>query len=284
MDLKLDRTNHQGFRSDFLEWGPPTRKGLNGVLDINNVSKEFKGLLALNHVSFNVRQGQIKALIGPNGAGKTTLFNVISGLLTSTLGEIYFKDIKITGLKKHEICRLGLGRTFQIPRLFGQITTLENVKVGCHPRTKSEIFSCGLKTPFCRREAKEIENRSLEILHILGLEGRRNTLAENLPVGEQKMLEIGRALATSPSLMLLDEPVAGLNDPETERLAQMILTLRNDLNITILLVEHDMNLVMEVADEIVVLNHGEKIAEGNPREIQNSEEVIMAYLGKGFSY
>lgn len=166
------------------------------MLDINKVSKEFEGLLALNHVSFSVRQGQIKALIGPNGAGKTTLFNVISGLLTSTTGEIYFKNIKINGLRAHDICRLGLGRTFQIPRLFGQMTSLENVKVGCHPRTKSEIFSCGFKTPFCRREAKEIERCSLEILYILGLEGRGNTLAENLPVGEQKMLEIGRALAT----------------------------------------------------------------------------------------
>lgn len=253
------------------------------MLDINNVSKEFKGLLALNHVSFSVRQGEIKALIGPNGAGKTTLFNVISGFLPPTLGEIYFKGIKINGLKMYDICRLGLGRTFQVPRLFGQMTTLANVKAGCHPWTKSEIFSCGLKTPFCLGEAKRIEDHSLEIIHILGLEGRKNTLAENLPIGEQKMLEIGRALATSPSLLLLDEPVGGLNDLETERLAQKILTLRNDLGITIFLVEHDMNLVMEIADEIVVLNHGDKIAEGSSREIQNNEEVIMAYLGKGFS-
>jgi len=253
------------------------------LLIVEGVSKEFDGLLALNHVTFCVQKGQVKALIGPNGSGKTTLFNVISGFFRPNGGKIFFKDIKISRLKPYNICRLGLGRTFQIPRLFGQMTTLENVKVGCHSWTQSEIFSCGLRTPFYRREAKEIQRRSWEILRILGLEEKWDTLAENLPIGEQKILEIGRALAISPSLILLDEPAGGLNNLETGKLAQTILALRNDLNITILLVEHDMNLVMEIADEIVVLNHGDKIAEGNPREIQDNEEVIMAYLGRGFS-
>ncbi len=253
------------------------------MLNIKGISKEFDGLLALNQVTFNVQKGQIKALIGPNGAGKTTLFNLINGFLRPTAGEIYFKGINISKLKTHDICRLGLGRTFQIPRLFGQMTVLENVKTGCHAWTKSEIISCGLKTRFCRREAKEIERRSWEILRILGLEEKWSTLSVNLPIGEQKILEIGRALATSPSFILLDEPAGGLNDLETERLSRTILVLRNELDTTILLVEHDMNLVMEVADEIVVLNHGNKIAEGNPKEIQNNDEVITAYLGKGFS-
>ena len=253
------------------------------MLRIEDTSMKFGHLVALNGVGFAVNKGQIKALIGPNGAGKTTLFNIISGFLRSTVGDIFLNNEKITNRKPHQICLLGLARTFQIMRLFKEMTVLENIQAGCQPWTKSEIFSCGLKTLSCRREAKEIERRSWEILHLLGLEASLDTLAENLPIGEQKLLEIGRALATSPTLLLLDEPAGGLNEQETEKLAKTIFSLRDDLGITILLVEHDMNLVMEVADEIVVLNYGRQIAEGTPDDIRKMEEVIVAYLGKGAS-
>ncbi|MBW1801522.1 MAG: ABC transporter ATP-binding protein [Deltaproteobacteria bacterium] len=253
------------------------------MLRIEETTMKFGQLVALNGVGFEVNERQIKALIGPNGAGKTTLFNIISGFLRPTFGDIFFNNEKITNRKPHQICRLGLARTYQITRLFREMTVLENIKAGCQPWTKSEIFSCGFKTRFCRREAKEIEHRSWDIIHRLGLEASLDTLAENLPIGEQKLLEIGRALATSPSLLLLDEPAGGLNEQETEKLAKTIFALRDDLNMTILLVEHDMNRVMEVADEIVVLNYGRQIAEGPPEDIRKMEEVIVAYLGKGVS-
>ena len=249
------------------------------MLDVRQVAMEFEGLVALSGVSLTVREKEIKALIGPNGAGKTTLFNVVGGLFPCTRGEIFFKDRDITRMRSHQICRLGMARTFQIPRLFKQMTVLENVKTGCFPWTRSDIISCALKTPFCRREAQEIACFSEEILEVLGLKKEADTLAEKLPIGAQKLLEIGRALATKPAFVLLDEPAGGLNDRETEQLAETILRLRDSFGITILLVEHDMNLVMDVADTIVVLNHGEKIAEGTPGDIQNNEDVIAAYLG-----
>jgi branched-chain amino acid transport system ATP-binding protein len=250
------------------------------MLDVRQVSKEFEGLVALSGVSFTVREKEIKALIGPNGAGKTTLFNVVCGSFPCTHGEIFFRDRNITRLKSHQICRLGMGRTFQIPRLFKQMTVLENVKTGCFPWTRSDIIACALKTPACRNEAHKIQLFSEEILKAVGLRNEADTLAEKLPIGAQKLLEIGRALATKPVFLLLDEPAGGLNDRETEQLADTILMLRNSLGITILLVEHDMNLVMDIADTIVVLNHGEKIAEGTPEEIQRNEDVIAAYLGR----
>ena len=250
------------------------------MLDVDHVSKEFEGLVALADVSFSAHEKQIKALIGPNGAGKTTLFNVVSGLFHCNSGRISFKGVDITKMKSHKICRLGVARTFQIPRLFWQMTVLENVKTGCFPWTVSDVVACGLKTSSCRREAREIEAHSMEILGFLGLENQRAVPAAKLPIGEQKLLEIGRALATKPSFVMLDEPAGGLNDRETERLAENILMLKNSLGITVLLVEHDMNLVMDIADSIVVLNYGRKLAEGTPREIQNNEHVIEAYLGK----
>lgn len=264
-------------KSDRIETGTP-------LLRIEEISVEFGSLVALNRVSFDLLKGQVKALIGPNGAGKTTLFNVISGFVGPTTGSIHFAQADICRFKPHEICGLGLARTFQITRLFRGMTVLENVMVGCQPWTRSEIFSCGFRTPFCRAEARRIQERSLEILHLLGLSERGDTLAENLPIGEQKLVEIGRALATSASLLLLDEPAGGLNDLETERLARTILHLRNAMGMTILLVEHDMSLVLDVADEIVVLNYGRKIAEGPPQEIQRTEEVVVAYLGRGGTF
>jgi branched-chain amino acid transport system ATP-binding protein len=254
------------------------------LLRIEEISMQFGNLIALNRVSFDLQKGKVKALIGPNGAGKTTLFNVVTGFLEPTAGSIHFGQTDISLFRPHEICRLGLARTFQITRLFRGMTALENIMVGCQSWTHSEIFSCGFKTRFCRGEARRIEARSLEILHLLGLSERGKTLAENLPIGEQKLVEIGRALATSPSVLLLDEPAGGLNDPETERLAQTILHLRDTMGMTILLVEHDMNLVLDVADEIVVLNYGRKIAEGPPQEVQKMEDVVIAYLGKGSTF
>ncbi|MEW6669759.1 MAG: ABC transporter ATP-binding protein [Thermodesulfobacteriota bacterium] len=251
------------------------------LLRIEEISVRFGNLAALNRVGFDVISGQVKALIGPNGAGKTTLFNVISGFLKPATGSIHLGNTDITRLKPHEVCRLGVARTFQITRLFKGMTVLENIMVGCQPWTRSGIFSCGFRTSFCRDEARRIEVRSREILHFLGLSERGHTPAENLPIGEQKLVEIGRALATSASLLLLDEPAGGLNDAETERLARTIRHLQSAMGITILLVEHDMSLVLDVADEIVVLNYGRKIAEGPPPEVQTMEEVVTAYLGKG---
>ncbi len=249
------------------------------MLAINAIGKSFGGLIALNNVSFSVDGGSISALIGPNGAGKTTLLNIISGIFPPDIGKISFSGTTISNLPATKIARAGISRTFQQVELFGDMTVLENVMVGRYSRTRSGFISSGLRLPFVRKEEKETREKSIGILDYIGLNSRKNELASNLPLGEQRILEIGRALATEPCLLLLDEPAAGLNIRETRSLGEMIVRLRNEKNLTILLVEHDMDLVMRISDQIAVLNFGEVIAHGTPLEVQKNQAVIAAYLG-----
>jgi branched-chain amino acid transport system ATP-binding protein len=248
------------------------------LVEAADLTKEFGGLVAVDTVSFKVFNGQIKALIGPNGAGKTTIFNLLSGFEKPTRGRIKFKNKSIVGLKPHQIAALGLGRTFQNTQLFEELTVLENVKIGCHLKGKTEIWRAMLHFPPIKDEEDQIEERADRYLGLVGLREKKELLAGDLPQGERHLLEIARALAAEPELLLLDEPAAGLNNYETERLAETIYKIR-DSGVTIFLVEHDMGLVMEVSDEVIVLNYGRKIAEGPPLLIQKNEEVIQAYLG-----
>lgn len=249
------------------------------LLTLKNIGISFGGLQAVKKVSFQVFDGQIKALIGPNGAGKTTLFNLITGMLTPDRGEILFQGQVIQGLAPHQIATRGISRTFQIVQLFGHMTVLENVMVGRHVRTRAGLLAAALRLPWSRREEAVIRARSLEWLDFVGLPDRAHDLAANLPLGHQRLLEIARALATDPKLLLLDEPAAGLDITETERLKDLIYAIRAQ-GVSVLLVEHDMSLTMEVADEIVVLDHGDLLAEGEPRQIQRHPAVIAAYLGQ----
>jgi branched-chain amino acid transport system ATP-binding protein len=250
------------------------------LLSIKEIYKSFGGLMALRHISFDVKQGDIKALIGPNGAGKTTLLNIVSGIHQPDEGEVFFLGEKITHLAPSKIARKGISRTFQHVELFGNMTVIENIMVGRYAKTKAGFFSSGLKLPFVMKEEKKIQRKSEEILEYISLGHRKDELASNLPIGEQRILEIGRALATEPQLVLLDEPAAGLNIRETRDLGEIIKKIREELRITIVLVEHDMDLVMRISDSITVLNFGEVIAEGTPLEVQRNPEVIVAYLGE----
>jgi branched-chain amino acid transport system ATP-binding protein len=247
-------------------------------LEIRELSRSFGGLKAVNGVSFTVRTGSIKSVIGPNGAGKTTLFNLISGMLPCDSGIILQNGQEITGLQPHRIAKLGISRTFQTTKLFSRMTVLENVMVGRHSRTKAGLLSGVLNLPWTWKEEREIRERSLGLLDTLGLTDAAEEPASNLPFGKQRLLEIARALATEPSLLLLDEPAAGLNIYETREMADIVLKIRG-WGITVLLVEHDMSLVMDISDEIVVLNYGRKVAEGEPAQIQRDPEVIRIYLG-----
>ncbi len=249
------------------------------LLKAHRLHKSFGGLRAIEALDFVVREGQIKSIIGPNGAGKTTLFNLITGIFLPTGGTFEFAGRILNGLKPHRIARLGISRTFQNLELFGNMTALENVMLGRHCRTFSGIFSAGLRLRRMRKEEKETIEAAMAELCFMGLEKKAWRGATSLPLGEQKRLEIARALATQPKLLLLDEPAAGLNLRETHILSETILRIR-DRGITILLVEHDMSLVMGISDEVLVLNYGKKIAEGPPREIQRNPEVIAAYLGE----
>ena len=249
------------------------------ILSVKNLQKSFGGIQAIDSLDFSISQGQVKSVIGPNGAGKTTLFNLITGIYRPSDGILRFNGKILNGLKPYRIARLGISRTFQNLQLFANMTVLENVMVGRHSLTSAGLLSTGLRLSRMRREEKNIRKKALEELSFMGLETKPELEAVSLPLGEQKLLEIARALATSPRLLLLDEPAAGLNIRETEKLSQTILKIR-DRGITIILVEHDMSLVMEISDEILVLNYGSKIAEGPPREIQRNREVIAAYLGE----
>jgi len=236
--------------------------------------------MALRNVSVDVREGDIKALIGPNGAGKTTLLNIVSGIHQPDKGDVFFSGEKIVKVAPTKIARKGISRTFQHVELFGNMTVIENIMVGQYAKTKAGFLSSGFKLPFVMKEEREIQRKSEEILEYINLGQRKDEPASNLPIGEQRTLEIGRALATGPRLLLLDEPAAGLNIKETRNLGEIIRKIRDELKITVVLVEHDMDLVMGISDSITVLNFGEVIAEGTPLEIQKNPEVIVAYLGE----
>ncbi len=249
------------------------------ILQVQQLSKSFGGLHAVDGVSFSLQKGAIKAVIGPNGAGKTTLFNLIAGMLTPTAGEIRFQGKEIQGMRPFRVAGLGVARTFQNIKMFAGMTALENVMVGRHVCSKAGFMASMFRTSGCRREEKAIRVKSLELLDFLGIADCAETLATNLAFGQQRAVELARALALEPALLLLDEPAAGLNIYETAEIGRLIVRIR-DLGITVLLVEHDMSLVMDVSDEIVVLSFGRKIAEAIPTVIQRDPEVIKVYLGE----
>lgn len=254
------------------------------VLKVDAISIVFGGLKAVSDFNLQLEEGELVGLIGPNGAGKTTVFNMISGVYTPSEGNIYLrqkKDLKrITGFKPYQITRLGMARTFQNIRLFKNLSVLDNVRIAYHFNVKSNAFQSIFRTPGFYKEEAEIKKKTIELLKLFNIDHKCGELAKNLPYGEQRKLEIARALATNPRLLLLDEPAAGMNPQETMDLMKLIEFIKDKFNLTILLIEHDMNLVMGICERIVVLDYGQVIAEGNPEAIKHNPRVIRAYLGE----
>jgi branched-chain amino acid transport system ATP-binding protein len=248
------------------------------MLEVHGITQVFGGVTALEDVSFAIRQGDITGVIGPNGAGKTTLFNIITGIYCQTRGTVALEGRDVSGLPPEKLARCGMVRTFQNIELFGQMSVLENVMVGLHTKSASGLLACSLRMPWAIAEERRIRAGAMKWLDFVGIAELADVTAANLPFGKGRLLEIARALAVEPRLILMDEPAAGLNSQETLALAGLIGRIR-DLGITVVLVEHDMELVMDICDRIVVLNLGRKLAEGTPREIQENPEVVAAYLG-----
>lgn len=248
------------------------------LLEVRGLTKEFGGLTAVRSVDFAVAAGQIKALIGPNGAGKTTIFNLISGALEPTRGAVFFEGEPLPR-RAYAVAARGIGRTFQLARLFGEMTVLENVLVGCHQRGRAGWMACALRSRAMREEERHLRARARRALELVGLDARAGTPASLLPYGEQRLVEVARALAMDPRLLLLDEPGAGLSPAEHLKLAVLIKRIR-DGGTTVLLVDHHMDFVMDISDEVLVLSYGEKLAEGAPRTVRSDPAVIAAYLGE----
>jgi branched-chain amino acid transport system ATP-binding protein len=249
------------------------------ILETENMIMRFGGIVAVNNLSIEVNKGEIVALIGPNGAGKTTAFNMITGVYTPTEGKILYNGKEITGLRPDQITKIGIARTFQNIRLFKKLTVFENVLIARHLRLNSNFLTATLRLPGYRKEERRMRAESSALIKKFGLEKYQDDIASSLPYGLQRKLEIARALATKPDLLLLDEPAAGMNPKETEELTGFIRQLKDDYNLTVFLIEHHMDLVMEISDRIYVLDFGETIAKGSAEEIQNNPRVIEAYLG-----